>query len=376
MDSLDNVDIINNFDSSNQINIMIKWPELIDETLATLEHFAIKPILYWKGKTFNYRTPSSVVICGMGGSAIAGDYLIDGYSNIISVPVLTNRSYSLPHFVDNSTLVLCVSYSGNTEETISCYYDAIVKGAMVISISSGGILEEISKLTNLPHIFVKKGQPPRTALPMIYLSLLHVFTKLDLLPPIDEQIQETKSLLKQLGKEYGVSSSTSSNIAKQIAKEIHTFLPIFIGHTYLSAVVTRARTQLNENSKRICLSEVIPEQNHNGIVAWDHPKSISPTSYVIFLHDKETHPNISLRIHETKKSVLLKTDKVKELSPRGNSVLAKQFSLTYLVDFVSLYLAILEEVDPTATPSIDKLKEELRNKLNSLELIIEKMNNL
>ncbi|MFW9851877.1 MAG: SIS domain-containing protein, partial [Candidatus Thorarchaeota archaeon] len=170
MIDLDDIKIIKQYDNSNQIDIMMNWHSYIKEAREKSLKLNISTSYQWENKKIDFKKPTNIVICGMGGSAVAGDYLTQLFKDELSIPVVINRDYNIPHFVDENTLVICVSYSGNTEETLSSCYESLLKGAMIISISSSGYLENLSKQIGIPHIKIKENLPPRTALPLIYIS--------------------------------------------------------------------------------------------------------------------------------------------------------------------------------------------------------------
>jgi glucose/mannose-6-phosphate isomerase len=238
---------------------------------------------------------------------------------------------------------------------------------MVISISSAGALEEFAKKTGVPHLKIREGIPPRSSLPLIYITLITLLEKFSIIPSIEDDIIETETLLEKLASEYNSNISTENNIPKKIAYGLFNTLPIFLGNTIYSPVAYRAKCEFNENSKIVALNEDIPEHNHNGIVVFDNPNRALNDVAFVFFRDKEEAKPLKIRIEEVKKLAAERTEKVLEVYSQGKSILAKQISSTYLIDFVSIYLAILYEIDPTVTPSIDKLKEVLKKNLNMLE---------
>ena len=369
MINLDDENIITKYDKSNQIAILLKWSDLIREAKEECLKFKIPNKVQWKNKTIEYRKPNNVIICGMGASAIAGDYLISLFRDEFKVPVITDRKYHLPNFANENTLVVCISYSGNTEETLSRYQDALVKGAMLVSISSSGLLEKLSNSIGTPHIKIREGLPPRSSLPSIYISLIKILEKFELLESIDQDIVETAKILEGLAKQYSPETNKEENIAKKTAYSLFNTLPLFIGHTIYSPIAFRGKCEFNENSKVLAISDVLPEQNHNGIVAWDNPNTVQNDVFVIFFRDKNEQKQIKTRVEETINTISQKTEKILEIFPQGNSNLTKQITATYLIDFISIYLGILHELDPSSTPSIDKLKEVLKKKTNLQEKI-------
>ena len=356
MIDLDDGELLAKYDKSNQLVIMLEWSDLIKEAKDQSVKFSIPDNIQWKNKTIEYKQPDNVIICGMGASAIAGDYLTSLFRAEFKVPVITDRKYKLPNFVNENTLVVCISYSGNTEETLSRYQDALEKNAMLVSISSSGLLEKLSNSIGTPHIKIREGLPPRSSLPLIYISLIKILEKFDLLESIDHDIAETAEILEDLAKEYSPTTNKEDNIAKKTAYSLFNTLPMFVGHTIYSPIAFRGKCEFNENSKVLAISDILPEQNHNGIVAWDNPNTVLNDVFVIFFRD-------------TIDTISQKTEKILEIFPKGKSKLAKQMAATYLIDFISIYLGILHELDPSSTLNIDKLKEVLKKKTNLQEKI-------
>ncbi|TFG10096.1 bifunctional phosphoglucose/phosphomannose isomerase [Candidatus Heimdallarchaeota archaeon] len=364
MINLDDRNVVEAIDAAKQLEILSQWHILFKEAREVSLELKIPKNYKWKGNETSYSTPTNIVICGMGGSAIAGDYLFHLLKEELSIPVLVNRDYNLPSFVSETSLVVCVSYSGNTEETISCFKNGLEKSSMIITVSSGGLLEKLSTTVGIPHIKIREGIPPRSGLPLIYTALLTILEKLGLIENMDASIKETIEVLEKLSKEYSIEQRTDENLPKNIAYGLYNTIPVFVGHTFLSPIANRAKCELNENSKLLAISEVIPEQNHNGIVAWDNPSKAMNDVAVVLFRDKKESPSIKIRIDEFKKQVEKKTEKVLEIYPEGKSKLTQQISSTYLIDLASIYLGILYEVDPSVTPSIDSLKEVLKKKTN------------
>ncbi len=364
MIDLNDIEQIEKFDKSSQLKIMSSWSNLVKEARTNSLSFTLPSSYQWRDKVIQYQSPTNVLICGMGGSAIAGDYLVQAFENELNIPVIVNKTYNLPNFVDEHTLVVCISYSGNTEETLARFHEALEKKTMIVSISSGGLLEKFSQTVKTPHIEVKAGLPPRSSFPLIYISLISIFEKFGLISGIEDQIKEAEEVLIELASSYSPLTVIENNSAKKIAYELFNTLPITIGHTIFSPVAYRSKCEFNENSKIIALSEVLPEQNHNGIVVWDNSNKALNHVSVLFIRDRDEPKPIKIRVEETKKLISSRTEKVLEVFPKGKTILAKQLSTTYLIDFISIYLAILNEIDPTITTSINNLKKVLKRKLN------------
>lgn len=367
MINLDDEELLAKIDNSDQLGSMSKWGELVKESREQSKKLQIPSKVRWNNLTWEYKQPKNVIICGMGGSAIAGDYFVSLFNNELSIPVIVNRDYNLPKFIDSESLVICISYSGNTEETLSRYHEALKRKSMIISISSAGLLEKFATKIGTPHVKIRAGIPPRTAFPLMYIALITLFENLDLIRNVEQQLEEVVRILDKLAGEYSTESPIKKNLAKEISYGLFNSTPLFIGYGIYAPIAYRAKTQLNENSKIIAIAETLPEQNHNGIVIFDNPNVSLNNIAFIFIHDKDEPKNITTRFEEVKKLASTKSEKVLEIFPQGKSKLAKQLSSTFLVDFISIYLGILYQIDPSITPSIDKLKQSLKIKHNLLE---------
>ena len=306
-----------------------------------------------------YSQVEKIIIIGMGGSAMGGDILSKLLINEIKIPIFVNRNYHLPNFADKKTLVFATSYSGNTEETLSSYDDAKKRGCRIICVTSGGKLAENAKSDMLPVIKIPGGQSPRSALGYMFLPVLIVMQNLGLIASKTEDINETINLIKRLKTVWG-NESSDSNLAKKLAKILYNKLPlIYSVDGCLGPVALRWKTQLNENSKILAYNNVFPELDHNEIVGWEGLDNLTKSMSVIILRDKGDFERNSKRIAITNSIIKDKPSEITEVWTQGNSILARMFSLIYLGDFVSFYLAILYKVDPTPVERIEILKKKL-----------------
>lgn len=343
---LDDLEKIKSIDRQNMLDIVMKFPENIEKSVKIEE------------LNLNNFNPHNIIITGMGGSAIGGDIVASLLFDRLKVPIFINRGYHLPAFVSNKSLVICVSYSGNTEETLSCFNEALDKKSKIISITSNGQIEKLCNENNILHIKVLKGIPPRAALPNLLFSIIALLQKLKLINLTDE-IKETIEILKKIRKEISPEINTNSNKAKQIAKSINGTYPVIYGHSLFSPIAKRWRTQFNENSKIIASDYEFVETNHNDIVGWENVNKKLNFSIIIF-REKNEEEIVSKRINLLKKMVYEKKAKnVIEIFAEGDNKLARMLSILYIGDFVSIYLAILNNIDPTPVYIIEKLKKEL-----------------
>lgn len=301
----------------------------------------------------------NIVVTGLGGSAIGGDLLRSYLANELDLPFIVNRHYRLPEFVGTKSLVIVSSYSGNTEETIAAHADAAKRHARILCITTNGKTMKMAKKFKHPVIEIPKGYSPRAALGYSFFPLLVAFTRLGLIKNKAKDIAETVKLLRS---ESSVLSNPEAveNRALQLAKTLQGKLPVIYAPTeHLDAVAVRWRGQIGENAKQLAFGHVLPEMNHNELVGWKHPLHLLKQMHVIFLRDSRTHKRIALRETSTKQIVSQYADGVTEVWSNGTSLLARMFSLIYLGDWVSFYLALLNNEDPTPVKVIDELKDEL-----------------
>jgi len=309
--------------------------------------------------TLNTGGITSIVLTGMGGSAIGGDLMRSYLSGELNVPFAVNRSYTLPAFVNRKTLVIVSSYSGNTEETLSSYRDAIRRKAKVLCITTGGEVERLACKHNHACIKVPSGLQPRAALGYSFFPLLIALARLGFIRSQQRDIKETISGLKFRSQIYRDPASPG-NFPLNVAAHLHGRLPIFYSASdHLDAVNVRWRGQVSENAKQLSFGHVLPEMNHNEIVGWKVDRGLMKKMTVVFLRDRGTHPRVQLREEITKKIVKSFASDVLEVWSEGRSLLARIISLVYVGDWVSYYLAILNKQNPTPVKVIEYLKSEL-----------------
>ncbi len=351
----DNIDILNRdfseLDKANMIELLEEFPQKMRDALRLGEEFFIPT---------SVRNFKNIVVLGMGGSAIGGDLLSDYLADELSIPIMVIRGYDIPKFVDEDSLVFAVSYSGNTEETISALKKCLEAKARVIVLTSGGKLAALSQENNFPVIKVPAGIQPRAAISYLFFPLLKALERLGLIKERGSEIDETLNILQELSREYGAKSPIESNLAKKVALSLHQHLPLVYGSEgLLEAVAMRWKTQINENSKWPCFWNVFPELDHNEIVGYEIENSINRQVKIVYLQDKEGLLRVEQRRGITRKIIKNKVAEFVVCPTKGKGKLARMFSLIYLGDLVSYYLAILNQVDPSPVASIEDLKKEL-----------------
>ncbi len=303
---------------------------------------------------------ANVIISGMGGSAIGGDVIRTAIATSLRVPLLVCRDYRLPAFIDSSTLVFASSYSGNTEETLSAYEQARAADAAVICLTSGGKLAARARSHGYPVIQLPAGLPPRAALGYSAVMLLGALTALGLVPDMTDPLRESVELLNQLVARNSPEMPEKNNRAKMMARSLHGLLvAVYASSAILEAAAVRWRGQIEENGKNLAFHHLLPEMNHNELVGWEFPEQSLRQIGVVFLRDRGDHGQVQRRFDLTREIVAPKAGIVHEVWSEGESLLARIFSVICVGDFVSLYLAWLNSVDPTPVPVIEILKQKL-----------------
>lgn len=302
----------------------------------------------------------NIVITGMGGSAIGGDILRGLAAKEAQVPVLVNRGYEVPRFVGPQTLFLAVTYSGNTEETLSAFEQARKQGAQIVCLTSGGQIKELAGYHDYPCLTVPGGLSPRAATGYLFAPLALLLEKAGLVEGVGRDLEETVEVLYHLREQLNPEVLPEGNIAREAARVMKGALPVIWGSSGLSETAAfRWKAQINENAKSPAYYAVLPELNHNEIMGFDEPQELIKQFCLIVLRDSGDHPRVMRRIEITRELV---QDKVKtwlEVQSSGRSWLARFYSLVYIGDYASTYLALEYGKDPIAIPAIDHLKTEL-----------------
>lgn len=292
----------------------------------------------------------NVLICGLGGSGIGGSIVTELVAGNVTVPVNVSKGYFIPAYVNENTLVIISSYSGNTEETLQCMDAALAKKAKITGVTSGGKVLETAKSKNFDCIVVPGGMPPRSCLGY---SLTQLFFILDFHKLINSNYKaELEAAVKLI-------DSEENNIiaeAKTLAAKLKDKTPVIYATTYNEGIAIRFRQQLNENSKILCWHHIIPEMNHNELVGWTQKND--NLSVVIFLDRDEYSRNIA-RVEINKEVIKKYTSNITEVFSKGNSVIEKAIYFIHLGDWVSVCLGELRGADLMEVNVINQLKSKL-----------------
>lgn len=298
-----------------------------------------------------------IVICGMGGSAIGGDFTTAYLADQLPIPAIAHRNYGLPAWASGpETLVICSSHSGNTEETLSSFHEALQRGCSLMSICTGGKLAELSKENGKPcWIFDHIGQP-RTAIGWTVGLLLELFFRLGLIKDQTQAVEEATSVLAEGITNLGKDSPVSSNPAKRLAGQLLERNIIIYAAGELEVLARRWKSEINELSKAWAVFEGIPEMNHNALAGLRHPESLYERTSAIFLRSDFDHERNRKRIEFSQHFFLEAGVGVDSIRARGEGKLAQMFSLLQFGDFVSYYLALSYGEDPTPIDTLVELK--------------------
>lgn len=337
------------FDRDGMLQRILDFPEQLRDALELSNS---KKIKIDKSKVRN------ICIAGMGGSGIGGDIAAACVRSTQPVPITVNRHYRLPGFVDEHTFVITCSYSGETEETLSAFQDAVDRGAQVVCVSSGGQLSERARELGLTCFSVPEGSPPRAALGYLTAPVLTCLQYLGMMTDLSSKLEETMTVLTALRQE--MHPEVDDNLAKKVSRALRDKTPLlYSGSDGMESVAVRWKGQFCENSKVLAFCNFFPELNHNEIMGWGE-QTLNGNFQVVYLKDRGDHPQVQRRMAITRDILQQKGGTVIDVQSRGESLLARLFSLIFLGDLISLYLAILKEVDPTAIDNINYLKNELK----------------
>ena len=306
------------------------------------------------GEQSSIQNPKSeirnVIITGLGGSGIGGTIVSEIVAHECSVPISVNKDYFLPHFVNENTLLIVSSYSGNTEETIQAMEAGLKAKATIVCISSGGKISEMAKANNCGLISIPGGMPPRSCLGYSLTQLFFVLHGMKLIG------NSFKSQLKDAIELITSEEKSIKEEAMKIAEFFFKKIPVIYAVDGYNGVATRFRQQLNENSKELCWHHIIPEMNHNELVGWAGGwKDLA----VIILRSETDYSRTQTRIEICKEVFPKYTPNVYELWSKGNSQIERSIYFIHLTDWASCYLADKKNVDAMEIEVINHLKNSL-----------------
>jgi glucose/mannose-6-phosphate isomerase len=292
----------------------------------------------------------NILICGLGGSGIGGAIVSDIISPKVNIPITATKDYSIPNFVNEYTLVIANSYSGNTEETLYALEKCQLRGAEIAVITSGGKLKAIAEENKYNKIIIPGNQPPRA---MFGYAFTELFFMLNHYGIIDD------SFKSDFTKAIELLDTEKNNIQEQamsLAKKMYKQTPVIYVANGFEGVAVRFRQQINENSKMLCWHNVVPEMNHNELLGW---RTNVNDLAVVYLRNKSDYDRNQIRIDINKKVIAKFTENITEIWSIGDSLIENSLYHINLGDWVSWYLSEMNNVDAIEIDVIDFLKGEL-----------------
>ncbi|HYM40515.1 MAG TPA: bifunctional phosphoglucose/phosphomannose isomerase [Thermoplasmata archaeon] len=333
-------------DKGGMRDIIASFPEQLTEGMRAKLEFASE-----LGRA------NRVFIVGMGGSGIAGEVFAAWVADRSRIPIHPVHDYRLPSYVTPGDLLVAVSYSGDTEETLAATAQGIKLGCRIVAVTSGGALAKLAREVRAPLVEIPAGLPPRGAFG-------HLFGVLPSLGAewvsgnLRGELEAATVHLRELRGRLRPESPLRRNLAKQLATKLRAVTPIVYGAPPYDAIAKRWQTQLNENAKLMSFSSSLPEADHNEIIGWASDASARRFA-AILLRDADERPEIRRRLDATA-TLFARYARVEEVRDDDSQLLGRMLGTLFLGDYVSLYLATLRRVDPWPVEPIRELKERLK----------------
>lgn len=301
----------------------------------------------------------SVVVLGMGGSGSAGDIARTVAEPRLPLPFLVEKGYGeLPAWVGRNSLVFAVSYSGNTEETLSAVTEAHARGARLVTVSSGGRLQEIAADFGAAHVSVPGGRQPRASLGFLAMPILAILSRLEVVPDLAEDAAETFEVAAAEAHACDRDVPLQENPAKALGAALAGGVPVVWGGRGVGAAAAyRFKCDLNEYGKLQAYWNELPEANHNEIVGFD--SDLLGGLYLVMLRDRDEHPRIARRFEVTEEAIRTRLAGSSSWWSEGESRLARILSLVARTQFAAIYAGLASGVDPGPVDSIESMKEAL-----------------
>ena len=342
-----NAEAVAAVDSTGQAAEILDLPTHLRDALWRVDSAGIAP----------FDTPGGVIVAGMGGSAVGGRLALAALGSRLTRPFAVADGYALPPWAGAEQLVLCSSYSGNTEETLAAYDDALERGAPRIVATTGGALAERARRDGAPVIPLPGGFQPRAVVGYGLVAALEAAALAGAAPSLRGEVEAAAVLAGTLAAEWGPDGDEDGE-AKRLARALHGTVPVVTGAELTAPVAYRWKCQINENAGLPAFSSTLPEADHNEVVGWPGAAGLGPFS-AVFLEDPGAHPRNALRSELTADEAGAGTTVVERISARGDTPLERLVALVLLGDLVSLYLAVLAGTDPVDIAPIDRLKSAL-----------------
>jgi glucose/mannose-6-phosphate isomerase len=335
-----NIETLERIDKQEMYKVYEKWPEIARNSFES------------QIEAEDFEGIEHIVFGGMGGSGAIGDMFASILSKI-KIHVNVVKGYALPETVNSNTLIVILSVSGNTSETLSLLKSAKKMNAKIIAFSSGGKIQEYCIKNNIKHTWVSKFHSPRATFPSFLYTMLKVLHQT--LKIKEEDIIDSIEKLEILQKKINSSNLTESNVSLNLAKSIKS-IPIIYYPFGLRSAAIRFKNSLQENTKIHAATEDIIEASHNGIVSWESESEVMP----ILIRGSEDHTKTKERYDIFKEYFLENNIKYEEVVSIEGNILSKLISLIYLLDYATIYKAVIDHTDPSPVNPIDFIKKKIQ----------------
>ena len=343
---LDDVKKLSKIDQSNMMGAVDRFPDIF---LGPRNEPEVS--LKVAGSSFQ-----SLVLMGMGGSASAADVVLDWLKGALPIPALVHREPGLPSFVNSRTLFIALSYSGETSETLAAFREAKKRGSSLVGIGHGGSLASFCSSFKAPYIQVEASLAPRAALGQLIVAAAVTLERAGLIHSTHREMSNAAQELDRLRRRSRVQTPTKDNPAKGLAVKLLGHLPVLYALQRMSSVARRFKNQLAENSKLLSKYDLLPEAGHNEVEAWHERDNLLP---VIIRHARESAVERSIiRAFRATISSASRSHPL-EISVAGRGNLSSLLSPILLLDYVSVYLAMLRRIDPTPNILINEYKRKM-----------------
>ncbi|MFN3301767.1 MAG: SIS domain-containing protein [Patescibacteria group bacterium] len=353
MTLLDDLEKIKKIDQENLANLMSKIPEQLEKVWQEREKIIVPPI---------YKKVKNVLICGLGCDRVTGELVKKMLEEKSSLPIEVRGDYQAPHYLSKETLVVILSYSGQTPEILTFLGKILDRKdkIKIFAISGGGELSQIVKREKIPFYEFKGQGPSRANIGYLLFALLILLRKIGLAEIDDQNFISLIKVVKEFNQILELEKKTEENVAKYLAYQIFDRLPLIVGAEHLWPVAQRWKKEFNENAKTFSFAEEAPEFFHNTVVGLEFPWRLRDEIFFLFLESDFYQPEIKKALTIFKD--LLKKEKINfETIPSiGKNKLIETLTGVCLGDWVSFYLAILNQVNPTPVETIDLIKKELK----------------
>jgi glucose/mannose-6-phosphate isomerase len=301
--------------------------------------------------------PGGLLVCGMGGSGIGGELAGAAVGRRARVQLRTVRGYGLPPGAREDALVLCASYSGETEETLASFAEAGAAGIERVAITTGGRLAAAARAEGVPVIGVPAGMQPRAAVAYMLVGALECAALCGAAPSLRTEIEAASALLSRLAGDWGPDAGQDA-LPKRLARLLHGRVPVIYGVGATAPAALRWKTQINENAQLMAFSAALPEADHNELGGWEGAAELAPFA-AVFLGDAGADPRLRRRVEITAAEVGGLVSAHAQVPSFGDTAVERVTAAVMLGDFASVYLAVLRGVDPTPIETIERLKHAL-----------------